>query len=61
MLTALDQTDHSVDVREVMSRLRDIGLIGSDDTSDLGAPLLERLDDERIGHAALKPKSGPGP
>jgi hypothetical protein len=38
-------------------RLRNLGLIGRDDTADLGALLLERLGDEWIRHAALKPKS----
>ena len=42
---------------KVVPCLRDLGLVGRDDTADLGALLLKRLDDERIGHAALKPKS----
>jgi hypothetical protein len=44
----------------VVSRLRDLGLVSSNDTADLGTLLLERLDDERFGHAALKPKSPGG-
>jgi hypothetical protein len=44
-------------VSKVVPRLRNLGLVGSDHTADLGALLLESLDDERIGHAALKPKS----
>ena len=51
LLAALDQTDHGVDVRKVVPCLSDLGLVGSDDTADLGALLLKRLDDERIGHA----------
>ena len=43
-----------------MPRLRDLGLVGGDHTADLGTFLLERLNDERIGHAALKPKSAGG-
>lgn len=44
---ALDLPNHDVDVRKVMSGLSDLSLIGSDDTADLGALLLERLDNER--------------
>src|SRR5262245_30443963 len=60
LLAALDQTDHSVDVSKVVPRLRDLGLVGGNDTADLGTLLLQRLDDERIGHAALKSKSPSG-
>ena len=44
LLATLDQSDHRVDVCEVVTCLRDLSLIGSDDTADLGALLLERLD-----------------
>src|ERR1044072_8834707 len=57
LFAPLDQTDHRVDVSKVVPRLRDLGLVGGDDTADLGALLLQSLDSESIGHAALKPKS----
>jgi len=60
LLAAFNQSHHSVDMSEIVPRLRNLGLVGRDDTTDLGALLLERLDDERIGHAVLKPKSTRG-
>jgi hypothetical protein len=60
LLTALDQTDHGVDVRKVVPRLRDLGLVGNDHTADLGTLLLQRLDKKWIGHAAFKPKPAHG-
>jgi hypothetical protein len=60
LLAPLDQADHRIDVRQVVSRPSELGLISRDDAADLGALLLESLDDERIGHAPLKPKSDQG-
>jgi hypothetical protein len=40
LLAALDQSDHSVDMSKIVPRLRDLGLVGRDDTADLGALLL---------------------
>ncbi|MBR1037866.1 hypothetical protein JQ593_03685 [Bradyrhizobium viridifuturi] len=57
MLTTLDETEHSIDVRKFVLSLLDLGLVGSNHAADLGALLLEHLNDELIGHAALKPKS----
>ena len=52
LLASLDQTDHSVNVCKVVPRLRDLGLVGSDDTADLGALLLKRLNDEQTPRRA---------
>lgn len=50
LLSTLDHTDHSIDVSKVVSRLCNLGLIGSIDTADLGALLLQRLNDGHGGH-----------
>lgn len=57
LLAALNQADHSVDVSKIVTRLRDLGLVGSYDAAELAALLLQCLNKKWIGHAALKPKS----
>ena len=48
-----EEADRSVDMRQIVLRLRNLRLIGADPAMDLRTLVLKSLDDEWIRHAPL--------